>query len=105
MKWLARFGLLFLLLVAFLLGAAAWLVGTEAGLRWALERAEAAAGGKLTLEGASGVLAGTIAIERLTYEGSGFTLSKSSKTGSIACKTSWLAVLNKSIRSLDVRFL
>lgn len=89
MKWLARFGLLFLLLVAFLLGAAAWLVGTESGLRWALERAEAAAGGKLTLEGASGVLAGTIAIERLTYEGSGFKL----ETRRLSARADLLAAL------------
>ena len=89
MKWLARFGLLFLLLVAFLLGAAAWLVGTEAGLRWALERAEAAAGGKLTLEGVSGVLAGTIAIERLTYEGSGFKL----ETRRLSARADLLAAL------------
>jgi translocation and assembly module TamB len=74
MKWLARFGLLFLLLVAFLLGAAAWLVGTESGLRWALERARGAAGGKLAVEGARGVLAGTVRIDRLAYEGDGFRL-------------------------------
>ena len=74
MKWLARFGLLFLLLVAFLLGTAAWLVGTESGLRWALGRAQVAAGGRLAVEGASGALAGTVRIDRLAYEGQGFKL-------------------------------
>ena len=74
MKWLTRAGLLFLLLVILLLGAAAWLVGTESGLRWALERAQAAAGGRLAVEGASGTLAGSVRIARLAYEGEGFQL-------------------------------
>jgi translocation and assembly module TamB len=74
MKWLARFSLLLLVLCAFLLGAAAWLVGTEGGLRWALARAQAAAGGKLIVEGASGVLAGTVRIQRLAFQGSGIQL-------------------------------
>ncbi len=74
MKWLTRAGLLFLLLVVLLLGTAAWLVGTEGGLRWALERAQAASGGRLALEGASGALAGSVRIARLAYEGEGFKL-------------------------------
>jgi len=74
MKWLTRAGLLFLLLVFLLLGTAAWLVGTQSGLRWALERAQAAAGGKLAVEGASGALAGSVRIARLAYEGEGFRL-------------------------------
>lgn len=74
MRWLARFGLLFLLLVAFLLGTAAWLVGTESGLHWVIERARNASGGALAIEGASGVLAGTIRIDRLAYDGEGFKL-------------------------------
>jgi len=43
-------------------------------LRWALARAQAAADGKLIVEGASGVLAGTVRIERLAFQGSGIQL-------------------------------
>ena len=74
MKWLARFGVLVLIAVLGLLLASIWLLGTESGLRWALERAQGAAGGKLAVEGASGVLAGTVRIDRLAYEGDGFRL-------------------------------
>ena len=74
MKWLARLGVLLLMAVLGLLLASIWLVGTESGLRWALARAQGAAGGKLAVEGASGVLAGTVRIDRLAYETEGFRL-------------------------------
>ena len=74
MKWLARFGLLLFLLVALLLGAAAWLLGTESGLRWAIARAQSAAEGRLLVQGASGVLAGAVRIERLVFEADGSKL-------------------------------
>src|SRR5688500_3532589 len=62
MKW-------FLAAIALVLvaagAAAAWLLGTESGLRWALRHAPA----DLTVEGARGKLAGTISAERLAYRG------------------------------------
>lgn len=67
MRWLARLGLLVLVALAAAAGAGVWLVGTESGLRWALARAQAAADGKLEVEGARGVLAGAVAFERLAY--------------------------------------
>jgi translocation and assembly module TamB len=45
----------------------AWLLYTEAGLRWALERAVEAAAGRLTLAGASGTLGGGVALERASW--------------------------------------
>jgi translocation and assembly module TamB len=54
------------------LGGLGWLLGTESGLRWALERAGTATGGKLTIEGATGTLGGGVAIERLSYADSAF---------------------------------
>ncbi len=53
------------------LAGLAWLLGTESGLRWALERASAAAGGKLTIEGASGTLAAGVVIDRVAYADAG----------------------------------
>lgn len=64
MKWLL--GGLALLLVA-LLAAAAWLLGTEPGLRWAAARAQAAAEGKLKLEGVRGALVRDITISLLQF--------------------------------------
>ena len=71
MRWLARLGLVVLciLLMGFLM--LVWVFGTEGGLRWAIERARDAADGRLTVEGASGVLAGSVRIERFTYETEG----------------------------------
>jgi translocation and assembly module TamB len=62
MKWLL--GAVLIVLVA-LLVAAAWLVGTEPGLQWVAARAQAAAEGKLTLEGVRGALARDISISAL----------------------------------------
>jgi translocation and assembly module TamB len=53
--------------IAAALGGLYWLLQTEAGLQWALARAERAAEGKLTLEGARGRLAGTVTLERLRF--------------------------------------
>lgn len=74
MRWLGRIGLLLLVLVAAGTAAGAWLIGTEAGLGWALARAQSASGGKLAVEGARGVLAGAVSFERLAYRSEGTTV-------------------------------
>src|SRR3981189_1512822 len=55
------------LLTGLLLGGAAWFLSSESGLRWAVEQALSRTAGKLKLEGATGSLAGTTRIARLTY--------------------------------------
>ena len=63
------------LLVLAMLGAAAalaWLLASEPGLRWAIARAEAAAGGKLAIEEARGTLATTVTLGRVVYADAGF---------------------------------
>ena len=65
MKWLA--GALALLVVAALF-AVWWLLQTEPALQWAAARVQAAAGGKLVLEGLHGALAREIRFERFTYD-------------------------------------
>jgi len=62
-----------LVLVPLLAAAAflAWLVATEPGLRWAIARAEAASGGKLKIETASGTLASAVTAERIAYADGG----------------------------------
>lgn len=64
MKWLA--GALAVLVVAAAL-AGWWLLWTEPGLHWAAARAQAAAGGRLALEGLRGALARDIHMERASY--------------------------------------
>ena len=64
MKWLA--GALVVVLAAAAL-AAAWLLGTEPGLRWAATRVEAAMGGKLALDGLRGALARDIRFANLRF--------------------------------------
>jgi translocation and assembly module TamB len=56
------------------LAGLAWVFGTEGGLRWAVARAQAAADGKLAIEGASGALARAVFIEKLSYETEGFSV-------------------------------
>lgn len=53
------------------LAGLAWVLFTEAGLRWALEHASAATGGKLTLEGTSGTLGAGVSFERVAYADAG----------------------------------
>lgn len=54
-------------LTGLLIGGAVWFLASESGLRWAVEEALTRTAGRLTLEGATGSLAGTTRIARLTY--------------------------------------
>ncbi|HEX3633748.1 MAG TPA: translocation/assembly module TamB domain-containing protein, partial [Casimicrobiaceae bacterium] len=56
------------LLVVAIIGGALWLATSDAGLRWATGEATARSGGRLTIEGATGSLGGTVRIVRLRYE-------------------------------------
>jgi translocation and assembly module TamB len=55
------------LLTGVLIGGAAWFLSSETGLRWVVDKAHALTEGKLKLEGATGSLAGSTHIARLTY--------------------------------------
>jgi translocation and assembly module TamB len=63
LKWLLRAALAAAVLAA---AGAAWLLGTEAGLRWALRFAPA----ELEIEGARGALVRAISAERVAWQGS-----------------------------------
>jgi translocation and assembly module TamB len=65
MKW---FLAALALLVAIIALGAYWLLETEAGLRWAAARAQAAAAGKLKLEGVRGALAHDVSISKLEFQ-------------------------------------
>ena len=49
-------------------GATLWLVGSEAGLRWAAARLEAASGGRLRIERPRGTLASGMFADRLVFQ-------------------------------------
>jgi translocation and assembly module TamB len=91
----------FALLLA--LAGLAWVFGTEGGLRWAVARAQAAAGGKLSIEGASGALARAVFIEKLAYETEGFSV----RARGIAARADLLAALagRLSIEPLEAESL
>jgi translocation and assembly module TamB len=67
MKWLKRIGLVLLLLLLLLALGLWWLLGSQAGLRFALARAGGFTGGALTVQQASGSLAGPLQLHGLRY--------------------------------------
>jgi translocation and assembly module TamB len=64
MKWLLA---LLACAVAILAASAAWLLGTQSGLRWSTGSAAAASGGKLAFAGLHGTLAGDIAFDEIRF--------------------------------------
>jgi translocation and assembly module TamB len=80
-----------------------WLLGTEPGLQWAAARVQAAAEGKLALEGLHGALAREIRVERFGYA-DGNTAVDGRKA---ALRLEWLAFLGgrAGIRSLQMHSL
>ena len=87
MKRLFAFALLGVALAAAaVVAGGAWLLGTEDGLRWALARAVAASGGSLTVEDASGVLAGEVHIGRLAYRNDSFAVELREAGGHISLR-------------------
>ena len=84
------------LVAALCLGAAlgaAWLFGTESGLRWAAARAESASAGRLSLSAPSGTLAGTVRIDRLIYRAPGISL----ETTGVRLRADLLAALGAQL--------
>jgi translocation and assembly module TamB len=55
------------LLIAAIIAGALWFAASDAGLRWASGEAVGRSGGRLTIEGATGSLGGTVRIARLRY--------------------------------------
>jgi len=56
------------LLIVAIIGGALWFAASDAGLRWLSGEATARSGGRLTIEGATGSLGGTVRITRLRFE-------------------------------------
>jgi translocation and assembly module TamB len=67
MRWLLAVLAVLLLLVGVVAGAAWWLLYTQPGMQWAAARAQAAAEGRLELQGLTGALAREIHVERIRY--------------------------------------
>ncbi|MDR3389489.1 MAG: translocation/assembly module TamB domain-containing protein [Rudaea sp.] len=67
MKWLRRLGIGFGILFAIFVASAIWLLESESGARFALERAKAAFADKLSIAQSGGALAGPLEIHGLRY--------------------------------------
>ena len=67
MKWLKRLAIALLALLLLLMLGLWWLLGSEAGLRFALARASGLTGGALSVRQASGRLAGPLQLQGLHY--------------------------------------
>ena len=67
-RWLRRLGIALLLTLALLALAAGWLLGTGAGLRFALARVEAASAGALQVRQARGRLIGPLDLAGIRYD-------------------------------------
>ena len=65
MKWLKRLAIALLALLLLLMLGLWWLLGSEAGLRFALARASGLTGGALSVRQASGRLAGPLQLQGL----------------------------------------
>ncbi|MEW5755607.1 MAG: translocation/assembly module TamB domain-containing protein [Pseudomonadota bacterium] len=64
-----------LLTIAATGGALYWVAGTEAGLRWALARAQAWAPGELAVAGSAGTLLGPLHLEGVRYRVAGYEVA------------------------------
>ncbi|MGN2242591.1 translocation/assembly module TamB domain-containing protein [Frateuria sp. GZRR33] len=67
MKWLKRIGIALVVLLLLLALGLWWLLGTGAGLRFALERASGFTDGALSVQQSSGTLAGPLQLKGLRY--------------------------------------
>jgi translocation and assembly module TamB len=67
MKWLRRIGITLLVLLLLLALGLWWLLGTQAGLRFALARASGFTDGALSVQRARGSLAGPLELKGLRY--------------------------------------
>jgi translocation and assembly module TamB len=81
-----------------ILAAAAWLVATPDGLRWALARAVDASEGRLAIEDARGTLASRVRLGRLAWKGDGFEVASSD----VAARLDPFALLAGTLRIEEV---
>lgn len=100
MRWLLAAAAAVILIAA---AAAGWLLYTEPGLRWAVARAQAASGGKLTLEELRGALARDISFSLLQFKDEGTSVALRDTT----VRLELLALLGAraGVRSLQAKSL
>lgn len=68
MKWVKRTAIAFAALLLIVVAAGWWLLGTQAGMRFALARAQAATNGALHVQQAQGHLTGTLDLAGVRYD-------------------------------------
>lgn len=97
LKWLALLLVVLMLIVAV---AAFWLLRTESGLRFALDRALAATGGKLAIGASEGRLAGPLVLRDVRWRDTGVDV----QVGRVTLDVAPLALLGKvaHVENLEV---
>jgi len=101
-KWLVRLGIALAVMFVLLLGAGWWLLQTEGGARYALERAKAGLAGKLNLALARGALVSPLELHDVAWRDPQSGIEVRAKT--VKVEYAFWGLLNKSlhVRRLDI---
>ena len=99
-KWLQRTGIVLLVLVLLIVVLGYWLLATESGARFAIERAKSALEGKLLVAEASGVLFSPLVLHDVQYRdpASGVDV----KVKSLKVEYEFLGILRKTLHLQNV---
>ena len=100
-KWLKRIGLLLIALCVLLGGIGFWLLRTESGTRFALERAKSALAGKLLVAQATGILVSPLELHGVEYrdDASGIDV----KVQSLRVEYEFIGLFHRTLRVVDAQ--
>jgi translocation and assembly module TamB len=101
-KWLKRIGIAFAILLALVVMLAWWLLATESGARFALERAKSTLAGKLLIARAGGALVSPLELHDVEYKDPASGLYVKVKT--LKIEYGFLGLLRKTlgVQNLDI---
>ncbi|MFT3791541.1 MAG: translocation/assembly module TamB domain-containing protein [Rudaea sp.] len=101
-KWLKRIGIALAILVALIVAIAWWLLATESGARFAVERAKSSLAGKLALAQAKGTLTSPLELHDVTYKDPASGLDVKVKTLKLDYEFWGLLRKTAHVRNLDI---
>jgi translocation and assembly module TamB len=101
-KWLKRIGIALAILFAIVVLLAWWLLGTESGARFAVERAKSSLAGKLALAQLKGALTGPLELHDVAYKDPASGLDVKVKTLKLDYEFWGLLRKTVHVRNLDI---
>ncbi|MBN8888557.1 MAG: translocation/assembly module TamB domain-containing protein [Rudaea sp.] len=101
-KWLKRIGIALAIVFALILALAWWLLATESGTRFAVERAKSALAGKLAIAQATGALTSPLELHDVAYKDPASGLDVKVKTLKLDYEFFGLLRKTAHVRSLDI---